>query len=450
MRRDSRVEVKPEPPVAVGAGVCNSVGVSSVKCRAALGSAIFLLAGGVWARAEQKPADALPQPAIRIPLARLGYHGTPTPGLLVTRAAMVTLDFIDSGHVLFTYAYRPLMTRESGPPEPGAHIDRMVHAEVIELPDGKVAAETDWRLHDREPYLWPVGEGNFLLRVGGRLMLLDKHLEQSKIVETQSPIKWVQADEGCNLLVIEVEREQHTKEQHEKLAHDALLFNAPLPAEDYETYGLQFHVGQVAAQELFHVHLPKPGPVSATDEWLLQTGAAVGGVYDIQALPLSGKGERHSVLKLKSECHPGMVMLGHDTALVSGCTMKGLVEYGVTVQGKTLWRQNVDEPIWPYYERAANGSRFAVQRLSSRHGSGVNEDNLSAGEAEVFDVASGERMLAVPLAPLYSTRHTVALAPDGMRVALLRQGELEIYELPPIPVKDKAGADAAATQASAK
>jgi hypothetical protein len=411
-----------------------------------------LLLAAVCAGAQKKPAEAVPQPAIRIPLERLGYRGTPTAGLLVTRTSMVTLDFVDSGHVLFTYAYRPLLTRDSGPPQPGENEDRMVHAEVVELPDGKLVAEQDWRLHDHEPYLWPVGDGNFLLRVGGRLMLLDKNLEQSKVVDTESPIRWVQADQGCNLLVIEVEREQHTREQHEKLAHDALLFNAPLPAEDYETFGLEFHAGQAEAQELFHVHLPMPGPLTATDEWLLQIGSAVGGAYDIFALPLNGKGEKHSVLRLRSECRPGMVMLGHDVALVSGCTSRGLVEYGVTVEGKTLWKQNVDEPLWPYYERAGNGSRFAVQRVSNRHGNGVNEDNLGAGEAEVFDVATGERMFAVPLAPLYSTRHTVALSPDGTRVALLSQGQLEVYELPPVPApvpapgKDKA----AATEVSAK
>jgi hypothetical protein len=143
------------------------------------------------------------------------------------------------------------------------------------------------------------------------------------------------------------------------------------------------------------------------------------------------------VLRLKSDCRPTMEMLGHDVALISGCGGRGRMEYAVTMEGKLLWKQSVPDPLWPYYERAANASRFAVQHVSQRGGDGINEDNLGAGEAEVFDVATGERMFATSLQPLYSTRHTVALAPDGRRLALLRQGALEVYELP--PVKQAAG-----------
>jgi hypothetical protein len=381
---------------------------------------------------------------MRISLAHLGLRGTPTPALLRTRAAaMITLDFIDSDHLLFTFATRPLMTRESEDPavapqtDPlSPHTDRMVHAEVVELPDGKVVTEKDWRLHDREAYLWPLGNGEFLLRVGGQLNLLEKDLTTRKVMESDRPIRWVQADKGSNLLVVEVEREQHTKDEHERLAHDALLFNAPAPAEDYETYGLEFRAGQPEAKQLFHIHLLQPGSLTGNDEWLLQIDGSSTGNFDVVALPIATKAEKrggkHSVLRLKSECRPTMEMLGHDVAMISACSAHGRMEYGVTTEGKLLWKQNVPDPLWPYYERAANASRFAVQHVSRRGGDGINDDNLGAGEAEVFDVATGERMFATTLEPLYATRHTVALSPDGRRLALLRQGALEVYELPPV------------------
>lgn len=385
---------------------------------------------------QKKPPEAAPQPAIRIPLDQLGYRGTPTAGLLETRASMMTLDFVDNTHVLFTYASRPLMTRGSEAPAPGAHMDRMVHAEIVELPDGKLVAEKDWRLHDRDPYLWPAGDGMFLLRVGGQMSIVGRELTPVKLMDTDSPIKWVQADKGCNLLVVEVEREQHSKEQHEKLMHDALLFNDPAPAEDYETYGLQLLTGKATMQELFHVHLLQPGALTGNEAWLLQVGHGAGGKFDVVALPLGKKGERHgekhTVLRLKSDCRPSMEMLGHDVVMVSGCTSRGVVEYGVSLEGNTLWKRNADQPLWPDYERAANGRRFAVQRVTTRHSHGISEDEPNVGEAEVFDVATGERMFAVPLEPLYSTRHAVALTADGMQVALLRRGALEVYALPPI------------------
>jgi len=392
---------------------------------------VSLCAGAVLATDKAKPEKKLEKvtPSIVIPLARLGYRGTPTAGLLQTRAAMVTVDFLDSDHILFTYAPRPLMSREEAPKERGARGDRIVHAEVVALPDGKLITEKDWRLHDREPYLWPLSDGSFLLRIGGTLNLLDKDLTLTKVMETGDPIRWVQADKGANLLVVEVEREQHTETQHEKLAHDALLFNAPAPAEDYETYGLRLPPGKDATKQIFHFHMTQPGALTGNDEWLLKPESGSNGKFEITALPLTKAGQKHVVLKVKSDCRPTSVMLRHDVAMVGACKTRGLVEYGITLDGKILWKQEVEEPKWPFYERAANGSRFAMQKVTR-----LDEDSPTSGEAEVFDVATGQRMFAVPLQPLYSSRSTVALAPDGLRVALLRDGALEIFDLPPVPI----------------
>lgn len=400
---------------------------------------------------DKKQEKPPPVPAVRVLLENLGYRGTPTPGLLETRASMITLDFMDSDHLVFTYASRPLMQRDAKPEDPVARTDRMVHAEIVTLPDGKLEAQSDWRLHDRDPYVWPLDDGSFLLRVGGNLSLVDKELKTTKVMEMQGPIRWVQADKGCNLLVVEVEREQHSREVHEKLAHDAALFNAPPPAEDYETYGLRLKTGQDAARELFHVHLLQPGALTGTDEWLLQVGGGSGGKFDITALPLSHGGEKHLVLNVKSECRPSVLMLRHDVALVGVCTSHGGVEYGVTVEGKVLWKVKVEQPVWPYYERAADGSRFAVQRLVARHvhgAGGVAEDNLNAGMVEVYDVTTGARVFETALEPLYSTSHAVALSPNGTRLAVLRHGAVEVYDLP--ASKDADSTRAASTNAGSE
>ena len=43
---------------------------------------------------------------------------------------------------------------------------------LVELPTGKVLAQTQWRLHDRGQYLWSLGHGRFLLRVRDRLTVI--------------------------------------------------------------------------------------------------------------------------------------------------------------------------------------------------------------------------------------------------------------------------------------
>src|SRR5258707_926582 len=73
-----------------------------------------------------------------------------------------TVAFIDNDHVLLTYSARKLLKRS--PDQREGDDDHAVRAEVVHLPDGKVVRETEWRMHDRAPYLWVLGSGRFLLR----------------------------------------------------------------------------------------------------------------------------------------------------------------------------------------------------------------------------------------------------------------------------------------------
>jgi len=102
-----------------------------------------------------------PEPAQRIPLGALGFQ-TVSPRYLLSGATMLTLDYVDSQHLLVTFGVSKLMPRLADcRPEDE---DRVVDAVLLELPSGRAVARTEWRLHDIGQYLWSLGDGTFLLR----------------------------------------------------------------------------------------------------------------------------------------------------------------------------------------------------------------------------------------------------------------------------------------------
>ncbi len=77
-----------------------------------------------------------------------------------------TVHFVDDRHVLVTYAVRRLMKRI--PDDPPEDDDHTIAALLIDLDTGKIVARNEWRLHDYQRYLWPLGHGRFLFRQRNR------------------------------------------------------------------------------------------------------------------------------------------------------------------------------------------------------------------------------------------------------------------------------------------
>src|SRR5471030_903330 len=111
-------------------------------------------------------ADKQPVPSARILLQKLGFPGV-SAGFLNVGASTLTVNFVDDQHLLVTYGMRGLVKRLPGDPETDE--DREVAAMIVEVPSGKIDARTEWHLHDHGRYLWPIGQGRFMLRVGGSL-----------------------------------------------------------------------------------------------------------------------------------------------------------------------------------------------------------------------------------------------------------------------------------------
>ncbi|MGH9562897.1 MAG: hypothetical protein ACRD3S_15705, partial [Terracidiphilus sp.] len=90
----------------------------------------------------EKPSLA---PTLKIPIAPLGF-GNPGVIYMGERNALVSLDFLDEDHLLFTFRVPGLLHRD--PKTGGDSDEREIRAVVLALPQGTVQAEDLWTVHD--------------------------------------------------------------------------------------------------------------------------------------------------------------------------------------------------------------------------------------------------------------------------------------------------------------
>ena len=118
--------------------------------------------------AQEKAAD----PTKELSLSALGYRGL-SPMSRFTTQHDLTINFLDSDHILFTYNPKKLIDRHSECPP--SHKDHIIQADVLDLSSRKVIREKSWYVHDEHAYLWPLGQGRFLLRILNSLYELDSN-----------------------------------------------------------------------------------------------------------------------------------------------------------------------------------------------------------------------------------------------------------------------------------
>src|SRR6185437_15433552 len=149
-----------------GKTACRVGGRVVLLCTAAL----MVSSAAAWG-AEQ-PADrpdVNPQPWVTMSLKSLGVPSIPS-SFIQVGSSMLTLDLVDDTHLLLTFSSRGLVPRV--PNDPPDDEDRMVAAELVELPTARILARTEWHMHDHGRYLWRLGKGRFLVRTRHELFVI--------------------------------------------------------------------------------------------------------------------------------------------------------------------------------------------------------------------------------------------------------------------------------------
>lgn len=381
-----------------------------------------------------KPERPASQPAaFSIPVEPLGFFA---PGAIYQgqRESMVSLDFIDEDHILFTFHAPGLIRREGSP---AAENERQIRALVLALPEGTLDAEALWTVHDRGRYLWMLNDGRFLLRDLNELQVGDAALELKPSLHFQGPLLWLEMDPTQDLVATDSSEPVGTRPQPGSVPSPSTA-SAWVTTDEVKSYAqpdivlriVQLATGQVmlVSRTRTTVHLPinSDGFVETLRgkgrEWMLDMNYFTGG--------------NRSIGKIDSMCAPSVEFVSNPEVLITTCNpdnSRWMV--AMSTDGKRLW--NAAKPatqIWPRLIMAPNGTRVARETLQVTHAvetySPVSFDDVTGQLVEVYDAITGKVDLTAPASPILDGGGNVAISPSARRVAILDAGAIQVYELP--------------------
>jgi hypothetical protein len=387
-----------------------------------------------------KPEHPASQPAaFSISVEPLGFFG---PGAIYQgqRESLVSLDFLDENHLLFTFHAPGLIRREGNP---AADNERQIRAVVLELPKGSVTAQGLWSVHDRGRYLWMLDDGKFLLRDGPDLQIGDSSLELKPSLHFRGPLLWLELDPTQNLIATDSREPEGMRPQSGSVPNPTTA-SAWVTTDEVQQYAqpdimlriIRLDTGQVMlvsrTRTTVHVPINSEGFVETLrgkgHDWVLNMNYFRGG--------------NRIIGKLDSMCAPAVEFVSNPEVLVTTCNPDGgRWMVALSTDGKRLW--NAVKPptqIWPRLIMSPNGIRLARETLVVTHPvdtySPLSFDDVKEQLVEVYDAITGKVDLTAPASPVLDGGGNVAISPSARRVAILDGDAIQVYELgAPTPAK---------------
>ena len=390
-----------------------------------------------WPAWAAKP----PEPR-RIPLAPLGFENV-SKRFLAEGSSLLTVHFTDDSHVLVSFAVHRLLPRLASCP-PGDQ-DHMIAAVLVDLRTSAVVARTEWRVHDHGQYLWSLGHGIFLLRSGDRLSTFAPvfNLEHGQPFLTRSLLA---TDRAIRALVLSHDRGLLTLETTERVSPDD---KTPAEQRSARPMQLNFLRVQLPASGSYSVRLLAAGVARAHTGVVLpndSTGyvSAVdqgGGRWAFDFHEYSGK--THELALFDSSCAPLATLVSPSEFVALAChggTDRQLLA-AFNLAGDEMWQQQFYRTYaFPVFAYAESVGRFALSRMItniSTAAASLGPEQIDAQTITVYQIDSGKQLLNVDVTPVAKSGGNFALSEDGLRLAVLRDGVLEIYPLPEPSGKDR-------------
>jgi hypothetical protein len=383
-------------------------------------------------------------PAFSIPVEPLGFFA---PGAIYQgqRDSLVSLDFLDEDHLLFTFHAPGLIRREGNPTMTGD--ERQIRAVALALPQGTVTAEALWTLHDRGRYLWMLHDGHFLLRNENDLQLGGGSLELKALMHFPGSLLWLEMDPEQQWIVTNSREPADPRPGPGNVpspttaSADILSDGSPPFAKsDIVLRILQRESGRVML--VSHVRGTLHLPINV--DGYLETLRGKGREWVVNLNSFTG-GSR-TIGKVNSVCSPALEFISRGEVLVTTCNPDGgRWMVAMSTEGKYLWSAAAQSTqIWPRLVMAPNGLRMARETLLVARGVDVGTplsfEDVKGQIVEVYDAADGRRSLMTQASPVLDGGGNVAISPSGRRVAVLADGAIQVFELPepaPLPPAEK-------------
>ena len=433
----------------------------TVSARRRVATAATVIAGLALSAFAPLPARAArdAQPALQIPLTPLGYQPL-LPEFLASGSSLMSVHFVSNDRLLVTFGERKLIQREAD--DPPDDYDRIVGAFYVDIPTGKVLARTEWRLHDRGQYLWDLGKGRFLLRVRDRLSLLDplqadrpeNAFHQGEFLQVNRRIVAINVSPEHDLLTVEsADRDQVV------LGDSGQTASTTRTPVQISFYRLVENGARLLPSTAGNLRAPVPLSIPVTSSGYLD---AAEGKHDRWIFHFnSAGGKTQQLAAFDTSCAPHPMFVSRSEFVAFGCLGNDGRQAiaGFSLNGDFMWQQGLDTYIAPNFEFAPQAGRFVMERTLLANGaSGAGELSPSAitgQEIRVYQTYSGKVLLRLSCVPAVKAGQNFALSPDGMKLAVLREAEVqhkatkstdayvsreaavEVYELPELSAEDK-------------
>ena len=361
-------------------------------------------------------------PEARIPVGALGYMA---PGELPEFGyeAMVELHFIDATHLLFAFNIEALLRRSDTCAT--AETQRKVRATVLAIPSGKVEKQAEWQLFHFADYLWSLGNGEFLLRRCSRLEVVGESLEPSPLIEAASEIEQIGFSPDRATMMVEEKSKQPARASKPKKNPVFGPMGPPPPAVDVAFIGLH------PLRMLSRAHLPFPAAVPLMDGGVLEVLAGPKKNWTIDLQPLGGT--ERKVATVQSACRPRLTPISSSVFLAGVCSRGGKQSFeGYDMKGLLLWRIRLgDQLYYPKLLLTRNGVHFAIESLHANRPLGaldpLSNTVIDGQMLDIYDTATGMKIGSLRITPAYTAGKNADFSPDGARIAVLRDGAIEIY-----------------------
>ena len=433
-------------------------------------------------KSPDKPAV---DPSIVIPVAPLGF-APPAAWYLGLRVSQVSLSFLDEDRLLFTFRIPGLISRDKSKtdnpsPDERREASRHIRALVLELPAGKVAAEAIWELHDGSRYLWPLKDQKFLLRDKNQIQTGDASLHLEPFLRFPGPVSSLDLSPDQRLLVTNTTEppapEANSESSATPSAASATITVSGHPAPDVDP-------PSASTQDLLRILRMDSRTVMLFSRVAGTTHVPIDGEGYYEALRGKAsswlinyqefRGGSTPIASFDSTCSPALEVPAPGIVLASACTEGGgrrviaLTRSPIAAPAKPeskkdekaakdrerdkskgkqndkaetthlLWDMPVlSTNVWPQLTSSFEGRRIARATLSVAHSIGISSpldrEDIRGQTVQVYDLATGQAALTVPANPALDGGGNFALSPSGKRFAILNDGAIQIYDLPPAP-----------------
>jgi len=407
-----------------------------------------------------------------IPVGPLGFQSL-SGHFVSTAASMFTLHFVDEEHLLFTFTTRKLMPRL--PDSDADDDDRNVTAMLLELPSGKVLAQTDWRTRDRDRYLWPLEHGRFLLRVRSKLSVIDplanlasgEAFRQQAFLELKRPIGYLSVSPGGDLVGVETLPPRKPKLIGGAASAAALAATVPgfkrepesqtegrSPVQIYffrlETQNADGS-GRLIAKSAGLIGAPNLITLPATGEGYLDLKKESGQTWLFDFVSHAGK--RVELSPFDTTCAPHPFFVSRSEFVAFGCRgASDRMELGYfNMKGEEPWLSVLGgTQVSPSIVGAPAAGRFAMSRTlvsgTIFDSENLTADDLTTQEISVMQNHDGRLLLKVSASPIQRVGQNFDLSPEGDKFVVLRGGNIEVYTLPALTGKDRKALEMAQAQ----